>query len=192
MQRHYFPSLVDYDKYWMSGRKTHPLLSLLGPWKHMSVPIEWWEPMFVPSFRPASAASFKLKNIRLPRMHSSVGFPTLAMKLDTEAIDVAPMLFTISKTELIITLRKTSAYYRIRLHGTYTAKYKIWSVMRTLMSFEPWNVLRRQYCEPLTMAKTRSSRPYARGRLLNVASIEKHMFLRCESTWRTNQLQEGA
>ena len=42
---------------------------------------------FVPSFTPSSAASFRLKSMRLPRIVSNAGFPRAAKTFDTKSLD---------------------------------------------------------------------------------------------------------
>ena len=67
------------------------------------MPLKVWEAKLVPMFTPCSAASFRLKNIRLPRMHSSVGLP-VACSTAAGMRDAANLLSKISITEHHIAL----------------------------------------------------------------------------------------
>ena len=52
--------------------------------KPIELMLDLWEDQFVPILTPCSAASFRLKNTRLPKMQRRVGLPrTEIMSLET-------------------------------------------------------------------------------------------------------------
>ena len=65
-----------------------------------------YDDQFVPTLTPCSAASLRLKNMRLPRMQRSMGFPRTLMMFNATALVVlnrsATMANTMTKIALFI------------------------------------------------------------------------------------------
>ena len=93
---------------------------------------------FVPSFTPSSAASFRLKSMRLPRIVSNAGFPRAFKTAETKVLDTQVLNWIISITLQATTLSEVRMCLDDeKCRATHSKKYSAWSRIRIFTSVNP-------------------------------------------------------